>query len=110
MMQLAGLVFLLLGVFTKFGAILATIPDPIVGGLLTVSCAMVGGVGLSSVQMIDLKLSRNIAILGLAIIFGIMVPSYIDKYPIDTGRPFPLRFSCFFSNNTNTVFDQVSNS
>jgi xanthine/uracil permease len=33
-MQIAGVMLIFLGVFTKFGAILATIPDPIVGGTL----------------------------------------------------------------------------
>ncbi len=84
-MQVAGLFLLILGIFTKFGAILATLPDPIIGGILTISLSMVGGVGLSSIQLIDLQLSRNIAILGLSIMIGLMVPAYVARNPISTG-------------------------
>jgi len=85
-MQAAGAIFLLLGIFTKVGAVLATIPDPLVGGILTVSLAIVGGVGLSSVQLVDLRLSRNSAILGFAIMLGILLPEYFKKVPIRTGN------------------------
>lgn len=85
-MQACAVIFVLLGLFTKVGAILATIPDPLVGGILTVSCAMVGGVGLSSVQLMDLRLSRNTAILGFAIMVGIVVPQYVKAVPVRTGR------------------------
>lgn len=84
-MQFAGCIFIFLGLFTKFGAILATLPDPIVGGILTVSLAIVGGVGISSLQLVDLQLSRNTAILGFSVMVGALVPSYIEKHPILTG-------------------------
>lgn len=84
-LQVTGVMLVLLGVFTKFGAILATIPEPLVGGILSVSCSIVGGVGLSSLQLIDLKLSRNIAVLGFAIMSGMLVPFYIGRNPVNTG-------------------------
>uniref|UniRef100_A0A914XA74 Solute carrier family 23 member 1 n=1 Tax=Plectus sambesii TaxID=2011161 RepID=A0A914XA74_9BILA len=46
---------------------------------------MVGGVGLSSVQFVNLNLSRNVAILGLAIMSGMAVPLYFEQYPLNTG-------------------------
>lgn len=86
MMQIAGIIFLILGVLTKVGAVLATIPNPVIGGALTIACGMVGGVGLSCIHTVDLRLSRNAAVLGLSIIFGILIPSYIEQYPINTGK------------------------
>lgn len=85
-MQVAGVILVLLGVFTKVGAVLATIPDPLVGGILTVSIAMIGGVGLSSLQMVDLSLSRNSAILGFAVMCGILIPECFTRAPLKTGK------------------------
>ncbi|OZC09711.1 putative permease [Onchocerca flexuosa] len=73
-MVLAGVLLILLGVFTKIGALLSTIPDPLVGGILA-----------SSMAMVDLKCTRNVAVLGFSIMVGMIVPSYFRENPIDTG-------------------------
>ncbi|KHN71779.1 Solute carrier family 23 member 2 [Toxocara canis] len=84
-MVIAGLMLIFLGVFTKLGAVLSTIPDPLVGGVLASSMAMVGGVAIANVQQVDLKSSRNIAILGFSLMVGMIVPSYFKDHPIVTG-------------------------
>jgi len=83
-LQITGIMMIVLGIFTKFGAILATIPDPLVGGILTISMSIVGGVGLSSLQLADLKMSRNVAILGFSIMCGMLVPAYFTTHPVNT--------------------------
>lgn len=50
-MQLAGIILILLGVFTKVGAVLATIPDPMVGGILGMGVCMITGVALSNLEV-----------------------------------------------------------
>ncbi|KAK6108215.1 Permease family protein [Brugia pahangi] len=84
-MVLAGVILILLGVFTKVGALLSTIPDPLVGGILASSMAMVGGVAIANIQQVDLKCTRNIAVLGFSIMVGMIVPSYFRENPISTG-------------------------
>lgn len=84
-MQLAGLFLIVLGVLTKFGAILATIPDALVGGVLASSMAMVGGVALATVQQVDLSIPRNMAILGMSIMTGMIVPLYFERHRVNTG-------------------------
>uniref|UniRef100_A0A914WY57 Solute carrier family 23 member 2 n=1 Tax=Plectus sambesii TaxID=2011161 RepID=A0A914WY57_9BILA len=86
-MVAAGCVFMVMGIFTKFGALLAMLPTPIVGSILCVASASVGGVGLSSIQMIDAAKSRNMSILGLAIMGGLMIPRYLHLHPITVGPP-----------------------
>ncbi|KAH7698418.1 xanthine/uracil permease, partial [Aphelenchoides avenae] len=76
----AGIMLILLGIFTKVGAILSTIPDPLVGGVLASSMAMVGGVAIANVQAVDLKNSRNLAILGFSIMIGMIVPKYYERH------------------------------
>uniref|UniRef100_A0A8R1DEM7 Solute carrier family 23 member 1 n=1 Tax=Caenorhabditis japonica TaxID=281687 RepID=A0A8R1DEM7_CAEJA len=85
-MQFAGLVLILLGLFSKFAAILASIPDALVGGILTMGISMIGGVALSNLQMIDLKLCRNLSIMGLSLLLGLIIPLHFEKHPIDSGN------------------------
>uniref|UniRef100_A0A914UQJ6 Uncharacterized protein n=1 Tax=Plectus sambesii TaxID=2011161 RepID=A0A914UQJ6_9BILA len=85
MMLIAGVMFIFLGFFTKFAAILSTLPTPIIGSILGVSLSIVGGVGLSSIKLIDAGSSRNIAILGLSIMSGMVIPMYVAEHPIETG-------------------------
>ncbi|KAF1757049.1 hypothetical protein GCK72_013504 [Caenorhabditis remanei] len=84
-MQFAGFVLILLGLFSKFAAILASIPDALVGGILTMGISMIGGVALSNLQMIDLKLCRNLSIMGLSLLLGMIVPLHFEKHPVNTG-------------------------
>ncbi|KAH7719788.1 Protein Y59E9AL.4 [Aphelenchoides avenae] len=84
-MQLAGVLLILLGMFTKVGAVMATIPDACVGGILAMGVCMIAGVSLSNLPSVDPKLSRNLTIMGLAVILGMAIPDYFSKHPIVTG-------------------------
>ncbi|MDF1755383.1 MAG: solute carrier family 23 protein [Verrucomicrobiales bacterium] len=75
--QAAAVLMIGLAVFGKFGAIFASIPQPVVGGMYCVMFAMVGGVGLSNLQFVDLNSSRNLFIIGFAIFMGISLPEYV---------------------------------
>lgn len=46
------------------------------------------GVILSNLQEVSLKSTRNLAILGLSLLVGIMVPYFIEAHPeiIETGK------------------------
>jgi nucleobase transporter 1/2 len=37
------------------------------------------------IQSVDLKLSRNLTIMGLAVILGMAIPDFFSKHPIRTG-------------------------
>ncbi|XP_053406670.1 solute carrier family 23 member 2-like [Mercenaria mercenaria] len=75
----AGVILLVCGVIGKFGAVLTLIPDPIIGGTLTVLFGMVSAVGISTLKFIDLDSTRNLTILGVSLILGLMVPQYINS-------------------------------
>ncbi|KIH54166.1 putative permease [Ancylostoma duodenale] len=98
-MVVAGILLIILGVCTKIGAILSTVPDPLVGGILASSMAMVVGVAVSNLQtvllfstpltssfQVDMTLSRNMGILGFSMLFGMIVPEYFRRYPVHTGK------------------------
>ncbi|XP_013379942.1 solute carrier family 23 member 2 [Lingula anatina] len=79
--QTAGILMIVLGVIGKFGATLAAIPDPIQGAIITLGIAMVVSVGLSNLEFIDMRSSRNMAILGTALMCGLLVPYWMKKNP-----------------------------
>lgn len=60
-MQVAGVLLILTGLFTKCAAVMASIPDAVVGGVLAMGMAMICGVALSNLQVslvtIGLKLN-----------------------------------------------------
>ena len=88
--QTAGLIMIVCGVIGKFGAVLTLIPEPIIGGTLTVVFGMVAAVGISTLKFIDMGSTRNLTILGLSLLLGLMVPQYINAKEnaniINTGR------------------------
>ncbi|KAK3091327.1 hypothetical protein FSP39_018963 [Pinctada imbricata] len=85
--QTAGLIMLLFGVLGKFGGAMTLIPDPVVGGVLTVGLGMVTIMGFSTLTYIDMTSTRNITILAMSIYLGLMVPQWVQQHPsaINTG-------------------------
>ncbi|XP_046843448.1 solute carrier family 23 member 1-like isoform X2 [Xenia sp. Carnegie-2017] len=85
--QYGGLFMLILAIFGKFGALFATIPEPIIGGVFIIMFGMVSAVGLSSLQFVDMNSARNLFIVGFSIFFGLLLPKWLQKNSksIDTG-------------------------
>lgn len=94
--QTAGLIMIVCGVIGKFGAVLTLIPEPIIGGTLTVVFGMVAAVGISTLKFIDMGSTRNLTILGLSLLLGLMVPQYINA-----------KENANIINTGNEEFDQV---
>ncbi|CAL1533120.1 unnamed protein product [Lymnaea stagnalis] len=84
--QVAGIIMLLLGCLGKFGALFVTIPEPVIGGLFYIMFGMVGAVGISNLQFVDLNSTRNLFVFGLSIFFGLSVPAWVASKGIQTGR------------------------
>ncbi|XP_073477891.1 solute carrier family 23 member 1-like [Aquarana catesbeiana] len=74
-----GIVMLLLGMFGKIGAIFATIPTPVVGGMFLVMFGVIAAVGMSNLQFADMNSSRNIFITGFSIFCGLTIPNWVNK-------------------------------
>ncbi|PIC35884.1 hypothetical protein B9Z55_015094 [Caenorhabditis nigoni] len=103
-MQMAGVLLILAGVISKFAAFLSMIPEPIIGGLLAMGVCLINGVSLSNLQVrlspkksipeqrsrflqtVDMKISRNLTIIGISIIMGLTVATHFEKTPLNTGN------------------------
>jgi len=88
-LQVAGVIYLILGMLSKFGSIFVTIPDPVIGGLFLVMFGMIAAVGISNLQFVDMNSSRNLFIVGFALFMGLIVPEWMKKNggAINTGSP-----------------------
>ncbi|KAK0399934.1 hypothetical protein QR680_003282 [Steinernema hermaphroditum] len=84
-LQIAGVILIVLGLFTKVGAAFSTLPSAMIGGILGMGVSMIFGVAMANLQYIDLKLSRNVTIVGVAIIAGLSVSDYFEANPLSTG-------------------------
>ena len=58
MIQVAAFIAIIFGVIGKIGALFATIPTPIVGGVFYVMFGLITAVGISNLQLVDLNSSR----------------------------------------------------
>ena len=78
--QVGGLIMILFGLLSKFGALFVTIPEPIVGGLFCVMFGMVSSVGLSNLQFVNMNSTRNLFILGFSIFFGLALSKWVGNH------------------------------
>ena len=85
-----SVLMMIFGLFGKFTGVLASLPDPIIGGSCLVGIGLVISVGISQLHRVDVGAVRNQMALGMAIMLGIMVPKYIKETPsvIRTGTYF----------------------
>ncbi|VDD90830.1 unnamed protein product, partial [Enterobius vermicularis] len=86
MMVVAGLILISAGLFTKVGAVLSAIPDPLVGAIIAITSATAVGIAFSYMQLVDLSVARNMAIVGWSLVFGIMTPKYFTENSINIGK------------------------
>jgi len=85
--QVAALIAIVFGVIGKVGALFATIPEPIVGGVFYVMFGLITAVGISNLQHVDLDSSRNLFIIGMSFFCGMAIPAWFKSNPgaIQTG-------------------------
>ncbi|XP_072722738.1 solute carrier family 23 member 1-like isoform X5 [Ciconia boyciana] len=80
MVIIAGACAMLLsGIFGKVGAMLASIPTPVIGGMFLVMFGVITAVGISNLQYTDMNSSRNIFIFGFSVFAGLTVPNWASK-------------------------------
>ncbi len=65
-----------LGLVAKIGAIIATIPAPIVGGVYLAVFGLIAAVGLSNLRRADMDSQRNLMIVGFTLFAGFVMPQY----------------------------------
>lgn len=70
---MAGVIMIILGVLPKAGAIVASIPHPVLGGASLAMFSAVAVVGIQTLQKVDLQDNRNSAIVATSIGMAMLV-------------------------------------
>ena len=78
--QVGAAVMLVVGFVGYFGQLVATVPDPIIGGLYVAMFGQIVAVGLSNLKYVDLDSSRNLFVLGVSLFAGLAVPAYVGSF------------------------------
>lgn len=77
--QIGAAVMVVVGYVGYFGQLVATVPDPIVGGLFVAMFGQIVAVGLSNLEYVDLNSSRNVFVIGFSLFVGLAIPTYIGN-------------------------------
>jgi uracil-xanthine permease len=73
---IGAIVLVVLGLITKVGGIITTIPTPIVGGIYLSLFGLIAAVGLSNLRRADMDSQRNLMIVGFVLFSGFVFPAY----------------------------------
>uniref|UniRef100_A0A5B7BYG3 Putative nucleobase-ascorbate transporter 4-like n=1 Tax=Davidia involucrata TaxID=16924 RepID=A0A5B7BYG3_DAVIN len=102
--QISAGFMLFFGVLGKFGAVVASIPLPIVGALYCVLFAYMASAGLGLLQFCNLNSFRTMFIIGFSLFMGLSVPQYFNDYVVVSGRG-PVRTgSAWFNKIMEVIF------
>ncbi|MFH1194790.1 MAG: uracil-xanthine permease family protein [bacterium] len=73
LMIIAAITAVVLAFFGKLGAILKTIPSPVMGGIMVLLFGMIAAIGIGTLvnHKVDMSKSRNLVIVSIILIFGI---------------------------------------
>ncbi|KAG0616299.1 hypothetical protein M758_5G104600 [Ceratodon purpureus] len=102
--QIAAGFMLFFAIFGKFGAVVASIPQPIVAAILCVTFGMVVGTGISILQFANMNLTRNIFVVGFSLFMGLSVPQYFREFAIRAGHGPVHTNARWFNDILNTFF------
>ncbi|ELY69965.1 uracil-xanthine permease family protein [Natrinema versiforme] len=78
--KIGAVIMLFVGFIGYFGQLIATIPDPIVGGLFIAMFGQIVAVGISNLRHVDLDSSRNTFVIGFALFVGLAIPAYMGNF------------------------------
>ncbi|XP_059446130.1 nucleobase-ascorbate transporter 4 isoform X1 [Corylus avellana] len=102
--QISAAFMLFFSVLGKFGAILASIPLPIVAALYCVLFAYVVSAGLALLQFCNLNSFRTKFIIGFALFMGLSVPQYFNEYLLISSRGPVHTRATWFNNIMQVIF------
>ncbi|CDO97291.1 unnamed protein product [Coffea canephora] len=102
--QISAVFMLFFSILGKFGAVLASIPLPIVGALYCVLFALMSSAGLGLLQFCNLNSFRTKFILGFSFFMGLSVPQYFNGYVLTSGHGPVNTHSLWFNKLMTVVF------
>lgn len=80
---IAGIILVVMGIFPKFGALIAIMPNPVLGGAGIIMFGMVVSAGIKTIKNVELN-NRNMLILAISLGIGLGVtvrPDFLSSMP-----------------------------
>ncbi len=77
-----AILLIIMSLIGKLGALIATIPSPIIGGAYIALFGVIGAIGIMILGRADLTSQRNLLIIGFAFLMGLGVPQWVGNNPI----------------------------
>lgn len=78
----AGIILLCIGTIGKLGAIMAEIPEVILGSVYLTAFGILAMTGLELILRAKINVSRNQILIGTSLMLGLTLPSYMEENPI----------------------------
>lgn len=78
--EVGACLLVIMSLFGKIGAFIASIPPVIVAALLSVMWTMITAFGLSNLRYTETGSSRNVIIVGLSLFLSMSIPAYFQHY------------------------------
>lgn len=69
--NIAGIMLILLGIFPKFGSIITMVPKPVLGGATLALFGVITSAGISMLSSLDFSADNNFTIVGTSIAIGV---------------------------------------
>lgn len=79
----AGIILLFIGIIGKLGALMAEIPEVILGAVYLTAFGILAMTGLELVLRAKINISRNQILIGTSLMLGLSLPSYMEENPIE---------------------------
>ena len=79
----SGIILMIAGAIPLFGNILASIPNPIMGGLYVILFGIIMGIGLRYAARADLTSMRNVSIIGFSLFFGLALSTALSSPDVE---------------------------
>ncbi|GIM31117.1 uracil-xanthine permease family protein [Paraclostridium bifermentans] len=111
----SGIIMMILGVFPKLGALVASIPNPVLGGAGVVMFGVVAASGIKTLSRVNMS-NRNLIIISISLALGLGIttrPDLLSNLPdslkmlfgsgISTGTIFALILNLLLKDKNNTI-------
>ncbi len=77
--RVGAILLICMSLIGKFGALVATLPSPIIGGCYIALFGTIGGLGIQALTRADMQKQRNIMIVGFAFLMALGLPAWMTK-------------------------------
>ncbi|MBN1333422.1 MAG: purine/pyrimidine permease [Synergistales bacterium] len=75
-----AVILLIMSLIGKLGALIATIPTPIIGGCYIALFGIIGALGIQALMRADMGSQRNVMIVGFAFLMALGLPSWVGEH------------------------------